>query len=156
MPLNLLQKLKSVDLLDYVSKQIRYSLGNTPSIPLGIAVIYGLVQFGHLWYIWASLISWVISTGINFNVQRLLKVVVTGMKKDYSSKLARFYIGSAPLVPLGTAVLYAVTQYGHVFYLLSVVVSMIATTLVGMVIQTKLKVIKVKRHEEPTTIQTIA
>lgn len=136
-------KFFGMDFKDYVSKQIRFSIGNVPSIPLGLFITYAFTQWGGLWYIYSSLISWVVSTGINFNIQRALGVVVIKGKRDYLSKLGRFYVGSIPLVPLGTGVLYLFTQSG-LWYIFSSVISMIFTTITGMIIQVGLRVVKVK------------
>jgi putative flippase GtrA len=152
---NFLQRLygfiKTIDIKNYVNKQIRYSIGNTPSIPLGLLTLYGLTQWAGLWYIYSSLVGWVVGTTINFNMQILFRVVSFDGRSDYISKIIRFFIGSAPLVPLGTGVLYGLTDYIHIWYVVSSILSMMVTTVSGMAIQIALKVVKIKQREASMT-----
>lgn len=64
-----------IDVKDYIVKQFKFSLGNIPSVPIGTALLYALTEYGHLWYIFSFLFSFIATTLINFNVQRFLKVV---------------------------------------------------------------------------------
>lgn len=68
-------RLASLDLLDYVKKQVKFSLGNIPSVPVGFALLYVFTQYLGIWYIYSSLLSLVVTTIMNFNIQILLRVV---------------------------------------------------------------------------------
>ena len=134
---------KTLNLKAYVEKQIRYSTGNIPSVPLGLWLIYVLTGYGHLWYIVSFTISWFITVGVNFNMQKILGVIIIGTKKyDYISKIIRFYVGNVPLIFIGNGVLYGLTEYIHAFYIISSVISLFVTTIVGMIIQILLRVIR--------------
>jgi putative flippase GtrA len=134
----------SVNLKSYISKQIRYSIGNIPSVPLSLALLFVLTAYGHVWYVVSFAVSWFIGVGVNFNMQRLLGVIVIerGKGHDYLSKVIRFYMGSAPLIFIGDGALYGLTEYAHVFYMVSSVLSLIATTIIGMAIQMLSRVVK--------------
>ena len=64
-----------INLKDYLSKQIRFSLGNIPSVPIGILLLYCFTQYLGIFYIYSSLLSMAVTTILNFWIQVLLKVI---------------------------------------------------------------------------------
>lgn len=67
--------------------------------------------------------------------------------KDYITKQAKFSIGNVFSVPVGTLLLFLFTNYLHVFYIYSSLLSLCVTTVMNFWIQHFLKVIPLKKVE---------
>lgn len=59
----------------YVWKQFRFSFGNLFSVPVGTFLLWFFTTYGHIWYVYSSLLSLVVTTVMNFWVQVALKVI---------------------------------------------------------------------------------
>jgi putative flippase GtrA len=66
---------KAINLRDYLTKQIKFSFGNLFSIPFGTTLLFLLTQYGHVWYVFSSLLSLGVTTIMNFWVQYFLRVI---------------------------------------------------------------------------------
>jgi putative flippase GtrA len=65
--------------------------------------------------------------------------------RDYVSKQLRFSFGNVLSVPVGTALLFAFTQYLHVWYVESSLLSLMVTTIMNFWVQVALKVVRLRK-----------
>lgn len=63
----------------------------------------------------------------------------------------KFSAGNVLSVPVGTAVLYILTQYAGLWYIYSSLLSLIVTTLMNFWVQVALKVIRLKSQATDTS-----
>ncbi len=63
------------NLRDYAVKQAKFSFGNLFSVPIGTGLLFLFTTELHVWYIYSSFLSLVVTTTINFWVQVALKVI---------------------------------------------------------------------------------
>lgn len=68
-------------LRDLIKKQVKFSFGNLASVPVGSLATYALVQYGHIWYIYAGWLALIATTITNFGMQILLGVVKIDRQK---------------------------------------------------------------------------
>ncbi len=66
---------------DYISKQIRFSLGNIPSIPVGLFLLWFFTSELGIYYLISSLLSMAVTTVMNLWIQIALKVVKVKQKE---------------------------------------------------------------------------
>ncbi len=64
-----------INLKDYLQKQIKFSIGNLASVPVGTGLLFALTHFLGIWYIYSSLLSMICTTLMNFWVSYFLRVI---------------------------------------------------------------------------------
>lgn len=60
---------------DYAVKQAKFSFGNLFSVPIGTGILFLFTTELHIWYIYSSFLSLLVTTTINFWIQVALKVI---------------------------------------------------------------------------------
>lgn len=64
-----------ISIIDYFSKQIRFSIANVPSVPIGLFLIWFLTSKVGLWYEYSAGLSLIATTLVNFWTNYALKVI---------------------------------------------------------------------------------
>ena len=63
------------ELKDYVKKQFKYSFSGALGLPLGLGLLFAFTQYGHIWYIYSSLLSMAICSVTGFWVNVIFQVI---------------------------------------------------------------------------------
>lgn len=67
--------MKRSELFSYAWKQVRFSAGNLPSIPVGLFILWFLTSELGIYYLISSVLSFGCTTVMNFWMNRLLRVI---------------------------------------------------------------------------------
>ncbi len=64
-----------IDIKDYLVKQVKFSLGNLLSVPVGLFLLWFFTSELGVYYLLSSILSMAVTTTMNFWVGVFLKVI---------------------------------------------------------------------------------
>jgi putative flippase GtrA len=112
-------------LKNYVKTAIKYALNSSYAAVINLGLLYFFTHYLHVWYLYAGMMSTVLSSIPFFYGLIKSKVVVIHKKVEYLTKPARNMAISLLGYGINWSLLYLLTSYLHLFYVLSEFLAMI-------------------------------
>lgn len=126
---------------EFVSKQGRFSIANTVSVPISFGMLFALTSGLHVLYLLSNLVAFLVATIINLWMNHVLKVVPFSGPREYAIKQAKFTGAKSLSFFLNEALLFVLVTLGHLWYIEAAAASLAVTTLVSFQVLAAWKVI---------------
>ncbi len=100
---------------------VRFCLGGAIAVLVGYVFLYTLTEFLFVWYVLSSVISYLTSQALNFIIQKIW--VFKNKESKTTKKQFVIYMSLSVIYFLiNTIMIYVLTDYCHIYYILSQVI----------------------------------
>ncbi len=107
---------------------LRYLISGGTAAATNFTTFFLLVHFGHVYYLYASVIAFVVSVGVSFAMQKFW-TFQDRPTHDMHAQFARYLVVILLNLLLNTTLVYLFVEYGGVWYLFS---QMLATAVIAI------------------------
>lgn len=111
-------------------KLVRYLISGGTASVTNLGILFCLVHFGHLYYLTASIISFVISVGVSFTMQKFWTFRDHAVH-DIHSQFARYTLVIGANLALNTLLIYVLVEKTGMWYLLAQLFATIVIAITG-------------------------
>jgi len=111
-------------------KLVRYVTSGGAAALTNMTVLFLLVHFGHLYYLYASILAFLISVGVSFTMQKFWTFRDTHVH-DIHTQFARYVLVIVANLILNTLLMYTLVEKAGVWYLSAQFFTVIAIAFVG-------------------------
>ena len=116
---------------------VRFLFGGVAGVSAYFGTLYVLTEYVHVWYIGSAVVAWILNWAINFAVQKYW----TFRDRDQSSirrQLVMYYGMALSFLIGGTALLYVLVEWVHLWYMTAQIILSCLFTPVSFVISRRL------------------
>ncbi len=99
-----------------VFKIVRYVTSGGTATVTNLATLFLLVHFGHVYYLYASILAFIMSVGVSFTMQKFWTFRDTHVH-DIHSQFARYVLVIVANLILNTLLMYTLVEKAGVWYL---------------------------------------
>ncbi len=111
-------------------KLIRYVTSGGTAALANMTALFLLVHFGHVYYLYASILAFIISVGVSFTMQKFWTFRDAHMH-DIHTQFARYILVIVANLILNTLLMYMLVEKAGVWYLSAQFFTVIAIAFVG-------------------------
>jgi putative flippase GtrA len=127
----LYQKMESL-LSVRVFRLIRYVFSGGTAAASNVTALFLLVEFGKLYYLYASILAFIFSLAISFTLHKFL-TFRDRETRDIHSQFGRYLIVVLGNLALNTALVYVLVESGGVWYLIAQILAAVVIAVTGYV-----------------------
>lgn len=115
----------------------RFLISGTTTAMVSLAVLYTLTEYAHVWYLASSVIAFCISYAVNFTLQKFWTFKNKGLRAIQRQLPLHLSLAIFNLA-LNTAILYALVEWGDMWYLLAQVLAALIIAIESFFISKKI------------------
>lgn len=113
-------------------KIIRYLIAGGTAAASNLALLFLLVRFGHMHYLPASILAFVLSIAVSFTMQKFLTFQDRPIH-DVHTQFARYLVVIGANLALNTALIFLLVEKARMWYMLAQAVTTIVVAITGYV-----------------------
>lgn len=113
-----------------IFKLVRYLTSGAAAAASNLVALFLLVQFGHVHYLKASVLAFVISVAVSFTMQKFWTFHDNPVH-DVHAQFARYLVVILANLALNTALVYLLVEKAHVWYLAAQFVATVVIAATG-------------------------
>ncbi len=118
-----------------LTKIIKYIISGGLGFLSNILIFSILINFTNIWYIYSSIISFILSTLIGFNLHK--RFTYTDKSKTKHETVIIYYILNVFNILMNTVLIYIFTEYLGIFKIISLILSSILISIYSFIIYKK-------------------
>jgi putative flippase GtrA len=115
-----------------VFRLIRYVFSGGTAAASNVTALFLLVEFGKLYYLYASILAFIFSLAISFTLHKFL-TFRDRETRDVHSQFGRYLIVVLGNLALNTALVYVLVESGGVWYLFAQILAAVVIAVTGYV-----------------------
>ena len=97
-----------------------------------LAVLFAIVEWAHLWYLFGATIAFCVAVTSNYTLNKYWTFQDTSKRTErIVGRYLKFIVVSLPGLALNLAILYILTEFTHIWYLLSQVIAIVAASVLN-------------------------